>query len=105
MTRFWSALLVLAVTCLIGLNASAEEKKDAAKKPRKSPEEVFSNLDKDNDGLLTLDEFKANKKKPEQLERAEKFFTARDKDKDGKLTLDEFKTPPKKGGRDKNKNK
>lgn len=101
MTRFWSTLLVLTVACLMGLTASAQEKKDAAKKPQKSPEEVFSKLDKDADGKLTLDEFKANKKKPEQLEKAEKFFTARDTDKDGVLTLDEFKAPPKKGGKKK----
>lgn len=100
MTRFWTTLFALTVACLIGLNASAQEKKQAPKKPPKPPEEVFKALDKNNDGKLTLDEFKANKKKPEQLEKAEKWFKAKDKDNDGVLTLDEFKAhPPKKEGK------
>ncbi|MEN6495608.1 MAG: EF-hand domain-containing protein [Thermoguttaceae bacterium] len=94
MTRFWTTLFALTVACLIGLSASAQEKKDGPKKPPKPPEEVFKALDKDNDGKVTLDEFKANRKKPEQIERAEKVFKAKDTNNDGSLTLDEFKAPP-----------
>lgn len=104
MTRIWSTLLVLTVACLIGLNASAaEKKKDEAKKPHKSPEEIFQMLDKDNDGKVTLDEFKANKKTPEQVEKAEKAFKKRDADGDGALTLEEFTAAPKKGDKEKKK--
>ena len=64
-----------------------------------SPEEVFSKLDKDNDGLLTLDEFKANKEEARATRTGGKVFAARDKDKDGKLTLDEFKPHPRREAR------
>ncbi len=104
MTRFWSTVLVLTVACLIGLNASAAEKKNGeAKKPKKTPEEIFQMLDKNNDGKVTLDEFKANKKTPEQLEKAEKAFKKRDADSDGVLTLEEFTAAPKKGGKENKK--
>ncbi len=52
-------------------------------------------MDKDSDGKLTLEEFKANKK-GKALENAEKAFARLDKDKDKSVSLEEFKNRGKK---------
>jgi len=103
MRRLWTTVVVMALACLIGLNASAEDKKEQGKKPAKPAEEIFKALDTNGDGAVTLDELTAKRKTPEQKEKAEKMFKAKDKDGDGKLTLEEFKAHGKKEGGKKGK--
>lgn len=85
--------------CLFGFmaglvgQAAAQDKKDEKKKP--DAEAVFKKMDKDSDGKLTLEEFKANKK-GKALENAEKAFARLDKDKDSAVSLEEFKNRGKK---------
>ena len=46
--------------------------------------------DKDEDGFLSLEEFKSAIKKESMKEQADKWFKNRDKDGDGKLSFEEF---------------
>ena len=57
-------------------------------------EKNFKALDKDGDGVLTFDEFKGNRKKPEAIEQAEQIFKLIDADGDKKLSLKEFVNRP-----------
>jgi Ca2+-binding EF-hand superfamily protein len=50
----------------------------------------FKQMDRDNDGKLTWDEFKGTRK-PEELDQAEQNFKRMDTDGDKCLCLDEFK--------------
>ena len=85
---------LLTWVCMLGFLASligqaaAEDKKPEKKKA--DPEAVFKKMDKDSDGKLTLEEFKAGKK-GKALENAEKQHARLDKNKDGAVTLEEFK--------------
>jgi hypothetical protein len=63
---------------------------DAAAKPKRDPQTVFSKRDSNSDGGITLEEFKAGMK---DTSKAEQAFKRRDKDGDGKITLEEFKAP------------
>ncbi len=67
---------------------------------RPNPEEIFKKLDTNNDGSLSLDEFKAGPRAQKEPDKAEAAFKKMDKDNDGKLTLEEFKSgrPPREGG-------
>ncbi|MEO8353836.1 MAG: EF-hand domain-containing protein [Chthoniobacteraceae bacterium] len=67
---------------------------------RPNPEAMFKQLDKDNDGSVSLEEFKAGPMGQRNPERAEGAFKGMDKDSDGKLTLDEMKAarPHRPGG-------
>ena len=71
-------------------------KKGAGKKPHASPEEMFKKMDANNDGSVSLEEFKTvgiGKKDPA---KGEEIFKKRDKDSDGKITKEEF-APARKG--------
>ena len=67
---------------------------------RPSPEEIFKKLDTNNDGFISLEEFKAGPRAQKDPAKAEEIFKKMDKDGDGKLTLEEFKAgrPPHGGG-------
>ena len=69
---------------------------------RLSPEEIFKKLDANNDGVLTLDEFKAGRMGQKDPARAEQVFKEMDKNNDGKVTLEEFKAHRPPGGPGKN---
>lgn len=84
--------------------ASTEPAKPAATEPAKpekkgkavEPAEAFKKMDSNNDGKLSLDEYKSvvGRKDPA---RAEERFKKLDKNGDGALTQDEFAAPaPKK---------
>ena len=67
---------------------------------RPNPEEIFKKLDTDNDGALSLDEFKASPIGQLDTTKAEEVFKMLDADADGGITLEEFKKarPPHPGG-------
>ncbi len=73
-------------------------------KQRPSAEESFKKLDKDSDGKVTLDEFKAGPRAQKDPAKAEEYFKKMDKDGDSNLTLEEYKAGrmqrgPGKGGK------
>ena len=99
-----TALHLLAVTlfCFLPV-AIASAADDAAEKPKDAPaakpapskwtetaEKNFKMLDKDGDGVLTFDEFKSTRKKPEAVEQAERISKLIDTDGDKKISLKEF---------------
>jgi len=59
---------------------------------RPNPEEIFKQLDKNNDGVLSFDEFKASKRAQQDPTKAEAIFKQLDKNNDGVLSLEEFKS-------------
>ena len=84
--RFMAWLALVALTPLIILETRGEE---GEKKPV-SAENQFKQRDKDEDGFLSLEEFKSVIKKEGMKEQADKWFKNRDKDGDGKLSFEEF---------------
>ena len=95
-----SHLLGILAACFMFCGVIAAQDKPAAKpKSAKSKlaqiaEKNFKALDKNQDGVLTFDEFKRNRKKPEAIEKAEQIFKIIDADDDLKVTLEEFKNKP-----------
>jgi Ca2+-binding EF-hand superfamily protein len=69
---------------------AAAQPKAALNKWTEMAEKNFKALDKDGDGVLTFDEFKGNRKKPEAIEQAEQIFKLIDTDGDKKISLKEF---------------
>ncbi len=89
---------ILTTLCILALGTAAslqaaDKKKPAGDKPKASAEESFKKLDKDSDGFVSLEEFKAGKKDPVAAEAA---FKKHDANGDGKLTLEEFSAHAKK---------
>lgn len=89
------AFVLAALVGFTSLSAStfAEGAKGGGKgkgkqRPHLSPEERIKKWDKDNDGKLSLDEFKAKKK---DATKAEARFKKIDANNDGFVTLDEMK--------------
>ena len=80
----WLALAAVTPLCIYETRGEEVEKKPA------SAEKLFKQRDKDEDGFLSLEEFKSAMKKASMLEQAPKWFKNRDKDGDGKLSLEEF---------------
>lgn len=93
MKRLMTWVCLVGFTAGLVCEAAAEDKKPEKKK--RDPEAIFKKMDKDSDGNLTLDEFKAGKK-GKALENAPKLFARLDKDKNEKVSLDEFKSRGKK---------
>jgi len=91
MKRFVIGVVVLSI---VGLLATGEAMAKRDKKNRKNDPaavaESFKALDKNGDGKLSLDEFKAGKT---DAQEAEKSFKSLDKNGDGTLTQDEFAPP------------
>ncbi len=59
---------------------------------RPNPEAMFKKLDTNNDGSLSLDEYKASPMGKRNETKAAEIFAKIDKDSDGKVTLEEFKS-------------
>ncbi len=79
-------LAVVAVAVLF----TTETRGDEGEKKPASAEQQFKQRDKDEDGFLSLEEFKSAIKKESMKEQADKWFKNRDKDDDGKLSFEEF---------------
>ncbi len=63
----------------------------AERKPRPTAEEIFKKLDTNNDGVLSLEEFKAGPMGKKDPAKAEEIYKKMDTKNDGKVTLEEFK--------------
>lgn len=90
--------------------ANAEEKPGRPGKGEKgkhhAPEAIVKHLDKDADGSLSMEEFKASKRAQENPEKAGEAFKKIDADSNGKLTVEELKAAPHPGkGKGKGKKK
>ena len=79
----------LALVALTSLGIAETHGEEGDKKPA-SAEKQFKQRDKDEDGFLSLEEFKSVIKKEDMKEQADKWFKNRDKDGDGKLSFEEF---------------
>ncbi|MEY5009654.1 MAG: hypothetical protein RLZZ253_793 [Verrucomicrobiota bacterium] len=80
------ALFALASTAAF----AADEKPKGEGKPKANPEEMFKKLDTNNDGSLSLDEYKAGPAGKKDPAKAEESFKKHDKNGDGKLSLEEM---------------
>ncbi|MGQ9504681.1 MAG: EF-hand domain-containing protein [Thermogutta sp.] len=82
---------LVSVVCLvlIGGVAWGEQGKKAKKAPP-TPEQLFAQMDTNNDKSVNLDELLAMKQIKGNKEVAEKLLAAWDADKDGKVTQEEF---------------
>ena len=85
--------IITSLFCSVSV-AAEEEKKNADKKPKKTPAERFQWLDKNKDGGVTLEEIKVNPYWKKQPEEAAKMFKNKDKDANGKLSKEEFTAKP-----------
>lgn len=82
---------VLAVLALgTSLSFAADEKKPGEEKKKADPAEAFKKLDTNNDGKVSLEEFKAGPAGKKDAAKAEEIFGKRDKDGDKNLSLEEF---------------
>jgi hypothetical protein len=77
--RKTSVVLTVLVACFVIVETSlaaddaAPKKKPAKSKWVQAMEKTFKTLDKDEDGILSFDEYKGKRKKPEAIERAEQI--------------------------------
>jgi hypothetical protein len=71
-----------------------DEKSGEEHGPRRSPEEMLKKLDTNNDGKISLDEWKAGPRGQKDPARAEEMFNKLDANHDGFITLDELKALP-----------
>lgn len=89
-------LLIVTLSASSFLALAADEKPTAPAKPKRDPAQVFKNFDRDNDGAVTFEEYKAGMAGQMDPARVETVFKQKDKDADGKLNLDELLfVPPK----------
>lgn len=70
--------------------AKPGEKKPGADKPKRDPAEMFKKLDTNNDGKISLEEWKAGPMGQKDPAKAEEIFGKKDKDGDKSLSLEEF---------------
>jgi len=83
-------LVSLVCLVLVGGVAWAEAGKKAKKAPP-TPEELFAQMDTNNDKAVNLDELLAMKQVKGDKEFAQRLLAAWDANKDGKATQEEFK--------------
>jgi Ca2+-binding EF-hand superfamily protein len=71
-----------------------DEKSGEEHGPKRSPEEILKKLDTNNDGKISLDEWKASPRSQKDPARAQEMFNKLDANHDGFITLDELKAHP-----------
>lgn len=81
---------ILAIASSLSF-AQDDQKPPEAPPKRPAPEERFKRLDKDANGTVSLEEFKASPMGQRNVERAAEIFKKIDADSNGELTLEEFK--------------
>ncbi|GGK25919.1 hypothetical protein GCM10007962_20250 [Yeosuana aromativorans] len=98
--KFNSLTIVILALGLIGFTqANAQNKKP-------DPQKMFNSIDTNKDGSISLEEFKAKKRKQEvKPEVLEKRYAHMDADNNGSVTLEEFKAGLAKGKGMKDKKK
>ena len=79
------------VALLLGFALAFGSSAAFAAKPKTSPEDLFKKLDSNNDGKLSLEEFKAGPAAQKDPTKAEAKFKKMDTNNHGFLTLEEFK--------------
>ena len=103
-----SVILTLLTVPFLALAVHAEDKpvtppasppsEPAAKpdKPKRDPAEAFKKMDKDSNGKVNVEEFKASPRWKKDPSKADEMFKKRDKNADGDITLEEFTAKPEK---------
>jgi hypothetical protein len=93
-------LSALAIATSLAMAQEPPKGPDGPKRERPTPEAIFKKLDTNNDGELSLDEFKAGPRGQKDPAKAEEIFKKIDTNGDGKVTLEEFKAhrPPHRPG-------
>ena len=85
-----TTLLATSLGLLANPACGADSAAKSAKKA-KGPKQSFAKLDTDGDGVISLDEFKANAK---DADKAAKRFAKLDSNKDENLSAEEFNAKP-----------
>lgn len=62
--------------------------------PKRSPEEMLKKLDTNNDGKISLEEWKASPRGQKDPARAQEMFNKLDTNHDGFISLEELKAHP-----------
>jgi hypothetical protein len=87
-----SLLFTLSALAIATSLSFAQDKPAGQDKPQRgNPEESFKKLDKNSDGALTLDEYKASPRAQKDTAKAEASYKKMDKNSDDKVTLEEYK--------------
>jgi Ca2+-binding EF-hand superfamily protein len=86
-----TANIILVAAAFATTNAFAQQPNPEPKKELSAAAGRFAKMDTDKDGKISLAEFTAAAKKPEN---ASKAFTNRDTDKDGSLSEKELSAKP-----------
>jgi Ca2+-binding EF-hand superfamily protein len=84
---------ILALALIAGMFLPLMGSTGAQEKKGKTPEERFAALDKDNNKMLTKEEF-LSPLDAEKKDKAGTRFDMADKDKNGWLSLEEYKEMP-----------
>ena len=85
-----AAVSLVSLTMAWGQDQKAGEEHG----PRRSPEEMLKKLDTNNDGKISLEEWKASPRSQKDPAHAEEMFKKLDTNHDGFITLDELKAHP-----------
>lgn len=83
--------LALMIALFFSFGSQAIAKETGKKECSKTAEAKFKSLDKDENGFLSLEEFKACPSGEGCAKKSEKLFNEFDKDKSGTLSFEEFK--------------
>jgi Ca2+-binding EF-hand superfamily protein len=86
-----AAVAFVSLTVAWGQDEKAGEEHEHAKR---SPEEILKKLDTNNDGKISLDEWKASPRNQKDPARAQEMFNKLDANHDGFITLEELKAHP-----------
>jgi len=92
MKRIFIPATLLVVPFAVAI--AADDTPSAPAKPKRDPAELFKAIDRDGDGFLSFEEYKASTIGQIDPSRVESVFKKKDANGDGKLTLSEFMFVP-----------